>query len=57
MPEQLNFCPALILKYCADQTVFVPESVEKPLKYYENNTVKSRALIESAVNGGVRELP
>jgi len=35
-------------------SIIVPESVEKPLKYYENNTVKSRSLIESAVEGGVR---
>jgi UDP-glucose 4-epimerase len=35
-------------------SIVVPESVEQPLKYYENNTVKSRSLIESAVNGGVR---
>ena len=35
-------------------SIIVPESVENPLKYYENNTVKSRALIESAVKGGVR---
>jgi len=35
-------------------SLIVPESVEQPLKYYENNTVKSRALIESAVAGGVR---
>ena len=35
-------------------SIVVPESVERPLKYYENNTVKSRALIESAVEGGVR---
>jgi UDP-glucose 4-epimerase len=35
-------------------SVVVPESVENPLKYYENNTVKSRSLIESAVKGGVR---
>jgi UDP-glucose 4-epimerase len=34
-------------------SVVVPESVERPLKYYENNTVKSRALIEAAVEGGV----
>lgn len=34
-------------------SVVVPESVENPLKYYHNNTVKSRALIESAVQGGV----
>jgi UDP-glucose 4-epimerase len=35
-------------------SVVVPESVENPLKYYENNTVKSRALIASALAGGVR---
>jgi UDP-glucose 4-epimerase len=35
-------------------SVVVPESVENPLKYYGNNTVKSRALIESAVRAGVR---
>jgi UDP-glucose 4-epimerase len=34
-------------------SVVVPESVENPLKYYENNTVRSRALIESAVRSGV----
>src|SRR5688572_4948432 len=34
-------------------SIVVPESVVQPLKYYENNTVKSRALIESAVRGGV----
>jgi UDP-glucose 4-epimerase len=34
-------------------SVVVPESVANPLKYYGNNTVKSRALIESAVEGGV----
>ncbi|HEX9954503.1 MAG TPA: UDP-glucose 4-epimerase GalE [Allosphingosinicella sp.] len=35
-------------------SIVVPESVENPLKYYENNTVKSRSLIESAVKGGVK---
>ena len=35
-------------------SIVVPESVSDPLKYYENNTVKSRSLIESAVKGGVR---
>ena len=35
-------------------SVVVPESVENPLKYYDNNTVKSRALIEAAVAGGIR---
>lgn len=34
-------------------SIIVPESVENPLKYYHNNTVKSRALIESAVRCGV----
>ncbi|TMM47166.1 UDP-glucose 4-epimerase GalE [Qipengyuania marisflavi] len=34
-------------------SIIVPESVEQPLKYYENNTVKSRALIAAAVAGGV----
>ena len=34
-------------------SVVVPESVSDPLKYYHNNTVKSRALIEAAVKGGV----
>lgn len=32
----------------------VSESVSIPLKYYLNNTVNSRSLIESAINGGVR---
>ncbi|MDQ3139137.1 MAG: NAD-dependent epimerase/dehydratase family protein, partial [Pseudomonadota bacterium] len=35
-------------------SVVVPESVRDPLKYYENNTAKSRSLIESAVRGKVR---
>lgn len=35
-------------------SVVVPESVSDPLKYYRNNTVASRALIESAVAEGVR---
>ncbi len=37
-------------------SVVVPESVENPLKYYDNNTVKSRSLIESAISGGVRHM-
>jgi len=35
-------------------SVVVPESVENPLKYYNNNTAKTRSLLESAVAGGVR---
>ena len=34
-------------------SIIVPESVENPLKYYHNNTAKSRALIASAVAAGV----
>jgi UDP-glucose 4-epimerase len=34
-------------------SIIVPESVENPLKYYHNNTAKSRALIEAAVMAGV----
>lgn len=34
-------------------SVIVPESVENPLKYYHNNTAKSRALIAAAVEAGV----
>lgn len=34
-------------------SIIVPESVENPLKYYHNNTVRSRALIETAIQAGV----
>lgn len=34
-------------------SIVVPESVENPLKYYQNNTANSRTLIESAVRCGV----
>ena len=34
-------------------SVVVPESVENPLKYYHNNSAKTRSLIESAVRCGV----
>jgi UDP-glucose 4-epimerase len=35
-------------------SVVVPDSVRDPLGYYRNNTVNSRALIESVVKGRVR---
>lgn len=35
-------------------SIIVPESVENPLKYYHNNSAKSRSLIEAAVTGGVK---
>lgn len=34
-------------------SIIVPESVSHPLDYYENNTVKSRALIASAVQAKI----
>jgi UDP-glucose 4-epimerase len=34
--------------------LIVPESIREPLRYYLNNTVNSRALIETAIKGGVR---
>ncbi len=35
-------------------SVVVPESVSDPLKYYHNNTAKTRALLEAVVRSGVR---
>lgn len=35
-------------------SIIVPESVENPLKYYHNNSAKSRSLIDAAVAGGVK---
>ena len=35
-------------------SIVVPDSVADPLGYYRNNTVNSRALIETAIAGGVR---
>lgn len=55
---------ALIARIIAEQgigaimhfagSIIVPESVENPLKYYHNNTAKSRSLVEAAVQGGVK---
>ena len=54
---------ALLARIFADQgtravmhfagSIVVPESVEKPLDYYLNNTVRSRALMAAAVAGSV----
>jgi UDP-glucose 4-epimerase len=35
-------------------SIVVPESVRDPLTYYRNNTVNSRALIETIVDSGAR---
>lgn len=69
IPEKLAFYEgdiedaALVAKIIEEQSIgaimhfagsiVVPESVENPLKYYHNNTAKSRALIEAAVKAGV----
>jgi UDP-glucose 4-epimerase len=37
-------------------SIVVPESVEKPLDYYANNTLASHALISAAVTAGVRHI-
>ena len=37
-------------------SIVVPESVEKPLKYYSNNTLASHALISAAVDAGVKHI-
>ena len=69
VPEDVPFYegdiadPALLARICSEQgiravmhfagSIIVPESVENPLKYYENNTAKSRSLIAAAVAAGV----
>ncbi len=51
---------ALIAEYGIDTIIhfaaslLVPDSVRDPLGYYRNNTVNSRALIETAIKHGVR---
>lgn len=35
-------------------SIIVPESVSDPLGYYENNTSKTRTLLQTAVEGGVK---
>jgi UDP-glucose 4-epimerase len=37
-------------------SIVVPESVEKPLDYYANNTLASHALISAAVAAGVKHI-
>ena len=36
-------------------SIVVPESVAQPLRYYENNVVASRSLIEACIAGGVKQ--
>src|ERR1700674_3848733 len=44
---------AAIIHFAA--SIVVPDSVSDPLGYYRNNTVNSRALIECAVKGEVKQ--
>jgi UDP-glucose 4-epimerase len=37
-------------------SIVVPESVEKPLEYYANNTLASHALISAAIEAGVHHI-
>jgi UDP-glucose 4-epimerase len=37
-------------------SIVVPESVEKPLKYYGNNTVATHALVSAAVGAGLKHI-
>lgn len=58
--------PVLVARVIAEQdvgailhfagSVVVPESVADPLKYYDNNTARSRSLIASAIGAGVRHM-
>ncbi len=43
--------PAAVLHFAG--SIVVPESIADPLKYYSNNTCKSRTLIEQCVQAGV----
>ena len=36
-------------------SVVVPESLEKPLKYYDNNTARTGSLLRAAVRSGIRQ--
>ena len=58
--------PALIARIFSEQgtqaimhfagSIVVPESVDKPLDYYRNNTLASHALISAAVDAGVKHI-
>jgi UDP-glucose 4-epimerase len=37
-------------------SIVVPESLEKPLEYYANNTIATHSLISAAVAGGVKHI-
>ena len=58
--------PALIARIFSEQgtraimhfagSIVVPESVDKPLEYYRNNTLASHSLISAAVDAGVKHI-
>ena len=41
--------------HCAGSTI-IPESIERPLHYYRNNTANTRAVVETAIDHKVRHL-
>ena len=72
VPEDVPFYegsiadPALVKRAFAEQrigaimhfagSIIVPESVEKPLEYYANNTIATHSLLSAAVEHGVRHI-
>ncbi len=52
LEETLRTCKVGAIMHFAG-SIIVPESVEKPLAYYRNNTANSRTLLEAAVACGV----
>src|SRR5437764_15459978 len=56
-----NFVAQIIREHKVDSVIHfaawlvVPDSVRDPLAYYKNNTVNSRALIETAIKNDVRQ--
>ena len=72
IPEGVTFCQgsvadsALVSRFIAEQdigavmhfagSIVVPESIERPLDYYRNNTVAAHALIGAALDAGVRHI-
>jgi len=70
VPESAHFVlgdsgdQALLTQLCREHDVdaiihfaaciVVPDSVREPLRYYRNNTVNSRALVETAIECGIR---
>lgn len=48
-----DYCVDAVIHFAA--SISVPESIEKPLAYYQNNTANTMTLLNACVNAGVRE--